>query len=41
LETDDEDDDDAFWLRPSRLFVVNVDDDDVVGVPESIPMIKL
>jgi hypothetical protein len=44
LETDDEDDDDdAFWLRPSQLFVVDVDvdDDDVVGVPESIPMIKL
>lgn len=39
LETDDEDD--AFWLLPSQLFLVDVDDDDVVVVPESIPMIKL
>ena len=43
LETDDEDDD-AFRVLPSQLFLVDdVDDDEDVGVgvPESIPMIKL
>lgn len=39
LETGDNDD--AVCLLPCQLFLVGVDADDVVVVPESIPMMKL